>query len=82
MTTKKVAKKIVVLETRCSECGISSAEAQLERIKGTDLYICEYCDPSSISAVEGGSGGDEDSEYGGGRQQEESSSSDYDYDYE
>lgn len=47
MPIKKVKQSIV----RCRECGASSQEAFLEKIKGTDEYICDDC----VSDIDTGS---------------------------
>ncbi len=43
----KKKKQIIVVDTRCYQCGMSSTDTFLERVKGTDLYVCEYCSPPS-----------------------------------
>ncbi len=40
-------KTVIVVDTRCYQCGMSSTDTFLERVKGTDLYVCEYCSPPS-----------------------------------
>lgn len=39
-----MAKAIKVVVTRCKECGATSEDRFLKKIKGTKEYICEYCD--------------------------------------
>ncbi|GAB4331075.1 MAG: hypothetical protein OHK0038_05680 [Flammeovirgaceae bacterium] len=39
-----MAKAIKQIVTRCKECGATSDERFLKKIKGTTEYICEYCD--------------------------------------
>jgi hypothetical protein len=39
-----MAKAIKQIVTRCKECGATSDERFLKKIKGTTDYICEYCD--------------------------------------
>jgi hypothetical protein len=44
-------KTVIVVDTRCYQCGMSSTDTFLERVKGTDLYVCEYCSPPSASEL-------------------------------
>jgi hypothetical protein len=69
MPTKKVKQSVV----RCCECGATSNEAFLEKIKGSTEYICDNC-ANEVGVAISSKGnfyqdGDDDSDddgYGGG----------------
>jgi len=58
-TPNSPKKRVVV--TACHECGATAQDAFLERVKGTNLYLCDNC-LSDGASVDSGYSDDENND--------------------